>query len=529
MTKASLARQNGDRFQARIFWCEALKLLDPGSPVVRVGMESGPKGFDDVWVEYDVRSAPKDQFGEPLWRDYIQCKWHETDGYYGYEDLTQPEFTCAKQFSLLQRARQAQLAAKQGDGADKRVRYTLRTTWHIEKTDPLFALKRRTDNTLRLNGDKGLINTKTARSATGKIRQRWCQHLDMDENELHDFARTLAFATTTDSLNDLRGTLDKEFARYGLRRIPANESSFLYDELMFRWLDQDKQEFDRDSFRAVCQAEELFVPPAQTVAVFGVRSFAHRAHRAPDQASDQAPDQDRPETDCRQVLDFLQHFNTRHLAKGEDWATVLYPQLQQFLLDAAHAHERLRLMLDVHVTLAFAAGAVLDLKCGRVLEVVQRAPQAQVWHRNDSQSAPGWPGWVFAHEAQARGGAELAVAVGLTREMAQDVRQFVAKNLPAIGTLIIATPAGGAAQDSVKSGRHAFGLAASLEQHIRQQRNGCAPPLHLFLCAPNAFIFFLGQHWASLGRVTLYEYDLEGGRDGSYTRSLCFPVAGGVV
>jgi SMODS-associated and fused to various effectors sensor domain len=43
------------------------------------------------------------------------------------------------------------------------------------------------------------------------------------------------------------------------------------------------------------------------------------------------------------------------------------------------------------------------------------------------------------------------------------------------------------------------------------------PPLkvigmaHLFIAAPNAFTFFLGQRQTALGSVRLYEFDFDGG------------------
>lgn len=53
MSNAVVARKHGDDFQARLFWLHAALLLEPSSAVVRVGYETGPKAFDDVFVEYD--------------------------------------------------------------------------------------------------------------------------------------------------------------------------------------------------------------------------------------------------------------------------------------------------------------------------------------------------------------------------------------------------------------------------------------------------------------------------------------------
>src|SRR5258708_3973240 len=106
MTQAVIPRRDGDSFQARMFWLKAVCLLDPGSPVCRVGFENGPGGFDDIWAEYDPPLY--DQEGEPLRREHIQCKWHVTPNVYGYRSLTDPEFINANVRSLLQRALTAQ-------------------------------------------------------------------------------------------------------------------------------------------------------------------------------------------------------------------------------------------------------------------------------------------------------------------------------------------------------------------------------------------------------------------------------------
>ena len=60
MTQAVTVRRDGDTYQARQFWLRAGRLLDPESPIVRVGFESGPKSFDDIWIEYASGREPQD-------------------------------------------------------------------------------------------------------------------------------------------------------------------------------------------------------------------------------------------------------------------------------------------------------------------------------------------------------------------------------------------------------------------------------------------------------------------------------------
>lgn len=55
MADSIVARQQGDDFQARLFWLHATLLLDEASPVRRVLFETGPRAFDDVVVDYDAK------------------------------------------------------------------------------------------------------------------------------------------------------------------------------------------------------------------------------------------------------------------------------------------------------------------------------------------------------------------------------------------------------------------------------------------------------------------------------------------
>lgn len=43
-----------------------------------------------------------------------------------------------------------------------------------------------------------------------------------------------------------------------LRAIPANESAFIYDELVLQWLAQGRNVFSRSDFQAVCKQEGTF-------------------------------------------------------------------------------------------------------------------------------------------------------------------------------------------------------------------------------------------------------------------------------
>lgn len=490
-----------------MFWGKALRLLDPESPIIRVGFESGPKGFDDIWVEYDPDRGPIDQDGQPIFREHIQCKWHVTPGSYGHADLIDPDFINANARSLLQRARSAQLTfAPNGVGA----RFKLLTNWRIDREDALREIINQRSGTIRL---ERLFGTKTDRSAMGLVRKTWREHLDIDEAELRLLARTLAFGEATDSLDDLRELLDTRLAMAGLRRVPANESAFIYDEVVFQWLGQGRLEFDRKTFRQACKRENLVeLDSGQSPVVFGVKSFEHAIDRLEDR--------------CAEVLNLISQFDERYIRSQEDWASFLFPVLRDFLMSAARGREKLRLILDAHLTLAFTAGAILNIKSGRYIEIEQRTIGRSLWAADDAVFDSAWSTLSCETEIFHEGKSALAVAIGLTHDVAPAVRAYVERSLPEIGTLLIARPSTGPGAKSVLCGAHAFALAEALTSQIKTEKAALddGSVVHLFIACPNAFTFFLGQRQIAIGRLTLYEHDFDGARSGSYEPSLTLPL-----
>lgn len=504
MTQAVTVRRDGDTFQARLFWWHAARLLDPDSPIVRVGFETGPKSFDDIWVEYDPARSASDQYGDPLRREHIQCKWHVSPDSYGYAHLVDPEFINANARSLLQRARDAQLAyAPTGIG----VRFKLLTNWRLDRSDPLREMIGTRSGAMRL---ERLYGSLTDASKAGAVRKSWREHLAIDEDELRILARTLAFGEATDSLDALRGNLDLLFAYVGLRRIPANESAFLYDDAIFQWMAQGRLEFGRSDFRSVCAREGLLGQAEGGRRVYGVKSFEHSL--------------DRLEERCLRVLDLVPAFEERYIRSDEDWETTLYPALRTFLLAAAQDGARLRLALDAHVTLAFAAGSILNVKSGRHVELEQRTAGRHVWAADDQPPDPTWPTIVEEVIEIDPARPDIAVALGVTHDIDRDVHRYVDLRLSTVGRLLLLKPSGGPGAQSVTCGRHSCELAEGALAALRRARGDGSGTTHLFIAAPNAVTLSLGQRQPLMGRVRLYEFDFEGGKNRSYTPALTLPV-----
>jgi hypothetical protein len=504
MAMANVARRHGDDFQARLFWLKASSLLDSKSPIIKVIYENGPKSFDDVCVEYDPAGAPMDHHGSPVLRRHTQCKWHSTAGVFGHDDLPLPSFINAKTHSLLQRSHAAQLAhAPDGTGSQ----FELFTNWRLKPGDPLIELVRKQTDALDL---ARLFDGTTDASRMGKVRKLWRQHLRIDDDALRLVARTMTIAERPESLESLRERLDDRFAVVGLRRIPPSETAFIYDDLVAKLLAQGRIEFDRSSFRILCERERLMDPSAtpKQMLTLGVRSFVHPI--------------DNLDERCPRIVDFLPYFEGRYIRNEADWQDRILPALIDFVCTAAREADALRVMLDAHASLAFAVGSVLNVKAGKAIEIEQRMGGRRFWSAQDVLVDPAWPKFSFEQEIHDHQGPDIALAVGLTHDVAQGARAFISAYRPEVGRTLHCRPEGGNSQMSVRCGRHAWMLAESAVQEVRRIRDAgyVRGRVHIFIAGPNGFTFFLGQQQEALGAVSLYEWDFEGRRGGTYLPSL---------
>lgn len=498
MARANVARRHGDDFQARQFWLSAASLLDPNSPVTSVAYETGPKSFDDITVEYDPDVAPRDHEGKPIYRRHIQCKWHTKAGTFGYADLIDPVFINAQRYSLLQKAQQAQeIYAPNGVGCQ----FKLVTNWRIKADDPLLELVRKESDALDL---VRLFDSTTDASRMGRVRTLWREHLKIDHTKLELVARTLAVAETLESLASQRERLDDKFISVGLKRVPACESGFLYDDLIVKLLAQGRVKFDRDSFVDMARSEGILdeVCKPEQVLTIGVRSFMHPIDNLEDR--------------CQRMLDLVPNFDGRYIRNEWDWQQRIYPDLREFVLDAARTTDHLRVILDVHVSLAFAVGALINVKSGKHIEIEQRSDGRRFWSMNDTPVDSGWLSFLTEEELIGNGQNEIAVAVGLTHDISRAVSSFVRENLNRVGRIIHFKPEDGASQQSVRCGHHAWMLSEVVMRHMQSVcgQGLRASLVHIFVAGPNGFAFFLGQHQQALGPTAVYEWDFDGQRGG---------------
>ena len=491
MADAVVARWHGDNYQARIFWENAFNLLLPHSCVVEVAFEAdGPRAFDDVVVKYDppiARSGP-----DRISAEYHQVKWHvQTGGRFGYEDLTNPEFIGAKSFSLLERLQQAR------NTAPTSTHFTFLTTYRIKDDDPLAELISGHDRTLLV---ERLCDGTTDRSRMGKVRRRWREHLKLgSDDELRAVVRGLRVLDGYLSLEELRTKINLKAQLVGVLACNAADSDFRYDELARQMKVRKLSSLDREALLQLCREEGLLVE--RTVEPDPFLPIAIRSFLGPAADIVGAAPED--------TLLLTDDFRQRYLQDGREWQRDIRPKVETFLQAAVKKSAKLRLILDAHASIAFLAGAVLDLKSGVETQLVQKGRVgARTWRADDSSAAKGARFEVA--EEQLGGGREFAVAISVSQPATAQARAYVTMRLPEVGKLISFALPTGPGQQSVAGGEHAAALAEQISNHVRTvTADDLDAVIHIFAATPNSLLFYLGQHYQAIAPCIVYEFDFD--------------------
>lgn len=509
MSRSVSAIGSGLDYQARFFWWQAAcRLLDPDSPVVRVGFDvSDHPGFDDVVVE---RAAPeRDGFGREIFRDCFQVKFHvDQSGVLNAEALTDPRAIGGVNRSLLDRLRLARDRLGAGAAA---TRMHLVTTYGVDHQDLLARLVGSNDGgEIRLHE----LAKGGPRSKAGRLRAHWREHLGFkSDRELFDLLKLLRIWKSAPDLAHMQNQLDRELTRVGLRPGTGTGAESGYDDLIWKLHREGTEYFDADSLREECRRSNLVGQSASgrqsPRRAVGIRSFRRPGVDLGDRVDD--------------LLSFVDLFDGRFLVAGRSWEQLGF-ELRGFLVPLASAHEAVDLYLDTHASLAFATGSVCEPKLGLEVGIQQRSRAGVDTWSTTSECDRCDPDLEIASHPIGEGD-EVALALAITHDVEADVRASLASQEVHAGRLVVVRPTGGAGQGAVRDGAHALAIADAISRTLkaRSVRERSAA-LHLYSAAPNALLFFLGQLSPSFGRTTLYEFDFEGTRGGGYLRSLTLPI-----
>lgn len=493
----------GHHYQHRHFWIEACRLFNERALVSRVAIERiEVRAFDDVTTTY---AKPRfDAFNRQIDGDCYQLKFHvDYDREIHGRDLIIPKFIGAPTYSLFDR-----LAEATRDGALPK-RLTLVTPWRIANDDPLRKLVSPRTGEIVL----GHLFAESATKEMHELRESWRTALGSPTDA--GMMSMLQHLVIRDGIPQwqLDGELENSLVRAGLAPIDPGKLGHPYISLSEAFLAGETYEHDANGLEAYLKAEGLWVGRREQTdhdsIPLGIKSFSPFAFHLEDEAN---------------VLNLLPFFHGRATAEEVQWDRDVFDPIKQFLEAQVQAGKRYELYFDTHLSIAFAAGWILD-KASSVITPIQRFPSGQRLRWPNEGASETGPLWEDARVVDLGAGPETAVAIEVTQPVTDDVAIYLKNSAPAVGKLVVFTVAGGPSRTSVRDGHHAHALAESLCELVRDLRPAAerARPLHLFVAAPAALAFLIGRQAAPWGPTISYEYDFDTKAPGAYSPSFRLP------
>ena len=222
------------------------------------------------------------------------------------------------------------------------------------------------------------------------------------------------------------------------------------------------------------------------------------------------------------ILSFKEKFDGRKLKPEYDWDRDVYQELDTFLKKNTDVNYNYQLMLEAPLSIAFATGRILDPKSRISAFPSNPDPlhKSEIWSIEDSYDAT-FIDFDVRDERIDINESDTCLIISITRNIEDNVKEYISDSELKIGRMITLTIGGkGPSFDSIQNAAHAINLVqqvvSSLAKRSTVERKAT---VHIFVSAPNAFMFLLGQRSRGFGNCVLYEFDLEAKDTGTYSPS----------
>ncbi len=269
----------------------------------------------------------------------------------------------------------------------------------------------------------------------------------------------------------------------------------------------ERNEFDKKLNDLISLIVDSYAPKRKTL---GIKSFSRGTEYMEN------------ETDCH--LSLIDMFSGRDLKNEYNWNTDIYENVVEFLTKNTSSKEAYQIYLDTHLSIAFSVGRTFDSKSGVNIYPIQKVfgKGTLLWDV-DYPPKKEYSNLEINHLQMDENQSDSALILNITRDIYDDVINYIKENDISIGRIINCFPETGSANFAIEDGTHALNLANSVYRAVAQRTTlERKAKLHIFASTPNAFMFFLGQLSRGMGKCVLYEYGFDATDSQTYTPSIEF-------
>lgn len=466
MPSSSGVRLAGDDFQHVFTWLKAMRCLVRGSNVERVEFEVREAGnVDDVVVHHTDRPPTYHQIKFVV--DQRQPLTHEW-----FMEPPRPNAA-----TPLKRFYDSFIKLGGPDAPPDMVLYTNRG---IAPSDPLMRFIAGLDDRLVPRAFAPGPGTDT-----GQARAAWAAHLGIEEAALQAMLASLRIQAGEASLRTLQERCQDTMGMLGLR---SDEAAIMVAIGAVRTLIQEgRRSLDRASVDELIKG--LGLPAAPPRATLLIQCLEREAW----------PDSSTAAVDWVDLFVGDEPRARRQLIDPDDWEGRLRPELRAAVAQVhAQRFDRVLVTGTYRLSIATLAGAEMPRVAG--FHVARRQGPGDEWSSDGAHAA-------VSLERVSRDlgdGEEVAVALAIAADLADDVEAFCGDALPSIGELVVLSVEGGPGRHAIPDADTARGVAEALVNELRTAGRR-APLLHLFQAAPSGLSLLLGHAWNRITETQLYD------------------------
>lgn len=485
MAKSITARRKGDDYQSRFFWIQLLKLRTDDFVEEVIFESDEDTSIDDIVVTYNERILDKINSRYYV-ADYIQCKYHVTDGgAFSSELILDPDFIHAKE-SFLKKLYVA-YARTINKHEDFRIIIASNWSWH---PDDIIALHMEEGRIRPTFWNKGL------RSKEGKKRQIFCNHLMTKPNDLKNFLDHLVYDGGY-NLTKLETELNYLLKLNSLKTIDPRKFTCLYDDLAWKLFGAGTNRYSKEKLSEILQNEDLILPKSTHSSEILIKSFKLHARKPADAMSSQ--------------LDLTPLFDNRYAKNINYWGGEIPNQIKSFM-NTLHWDDNAtpkHFYFDCHLSISFCVGAYINPKYGFNIIPMHKSLGIgyEKWGKPSSVDHFEWiitPNDKIGNEAVL----VISISTKIESEVTEYLLQSKLDHLPRFNI----SPRNGVGQQIISSGNVAWSMCYTLREKLRDYELSNTKLFHLFISAPATYSFILGSLLGYVWKnIQLYEYDFDGG------------------
>ena len=331
----------------------------------------------------------------------------------------------------------------------------------------------------------------------GKYRESVAQRLNnVTDASFNDFLCVLRFDSGP-SLHSLNQSLDDRLKLAALVPLLPDHLHSPYDDLGRKFITSGRVSFTHQSLFELLKAEGLVRPPPKSRGQVTLRSRSEWAKKPLETQSAH--------------LDLTAHFDRRFAFDSDTWSKTVPDELRGFLSSErlGGLPQPIELFFDCHLSIAFAAGSILNPKCGLSLVPVQKTMGRGYEPWDCPTSLDVNTGWSIEPETLTES-TDILLAVSVTH----DVRKQVAAFAKSVGMDHLPTiemrPSNGSGPLAVRDAIHAWNLGGAFRAALQSRLPKTCQRVHLFYAGPAALAFILGANSGGLPCLQIYEHDFEG-------------------